>query len=108
MGMMLRGFIGKPIADDFAAQLTAETLNVAKKRVESAGNDPVIVIKIHSDVDADIPSNARDVLDFILCFDAYDKAALRATMQSKVSAILTAVRMASTHSYEYRDYPVRC
>jgi len=52
---------------------------------------------------AAVPSNARVIQDFFLCFDAFDKKALRDQLQSKVSAVLTALRIGADGRYEFRS-----
>jgi hypothetical protein len=102
MTMMLRAMIGTPLPAEFSDRLSEETAKLDRQRRELAGNDPVIVIRIEGEIDAAIPSSAREILDFVLCFDAYDKSALRLGMQSQVSAVLTAIRMGSDTAYEFR------
>lgn len=102
MSMMLRALVGDPLADDFPDVLAAETAKVAKQRSDSIGSDPVVIIEITGEVEATIPANARELQDFIVCFDAYDKKAIRAHLASQVSAVLTAFRIGTGNPIEFR------
>jgi hypothetical protein len=95
--------LNRPLADDFASMLTTETEKVERQRRDSIGTDPVVVIEITGHVDAQVPQGAREVQDFILCFDAFDKKALKAQLQSEVSAILSALRTGTGQPLEFRQ-----
>ena len=102
MWMMVRGMIGDPIAPDFPDLLAAETEKVDRQVLDSIGGHPVVVIQIESDVEAAIPQTAREILDFIVCFDAFDMKALKSKVSSRVAAILTAIRLGVAESLEFR------
>lgn len=101
--MMFHGMNGDPLSDEFPEQLTAETAKVARKRLDAIGNDPVVIVELSGDVDAQIPATARVIQDFLLCFDAFDKKALKARLQSEVSAVLTALRTGTGEELEFRE-----
>ena len=71
--MMLRAMIGNPLAGDFPELLVCETEKVERQRRDSIGSDPVIIVEISGSIDAQIPSNAREIRTSFLCFDAFDK-----------------------------------
>ncbi len=101
--MMLRAMIGNPLSGDFPDRLAEEILKVEQQRRASIGSDPVVIIEVIGDVEANIPANAREILDFVICFDAFDKKALRTHLQSEVSAVLTALRIGAGAPYEFRQ-----
>lgn len=101
LGMIMRGMTGTPLSGDFPERLAQETVKVEQQQREVIGTDPVIIICINGEVDASIPDSARQMLDFVFCFDAFDKKALRADLKSRVSAILTAIRMGGDASYRF-------
>lgn len=101
--MMLRAMIGNPLPGDFPELLVRETEKVERQRRDSIGSEPVIIVEISGSAEAQIPANAREIQDFILCFDAFDKKALKARLQSVVSAILTALRIGTGDPLEFRQ-----
>lgn len=103
MSMMLRAMVGNPLAAEFSNQLAAETAKVESQRRDSIGCDPVVIIEIIGSVKAQLPANVREVQDFLLCFDAFDKKALKARLQSEVSAVLTALRTGTGAQLEFRQ-----
>ena len=103
LSMMLRGMIGSPLAGDFSEVLAAETAEVARQRSDSIGTDPVVIVEISGEIEAAIPDNAREIQDFIVCFDAFDKKALRTRLASQVSAVLTALRMGTGDPLEFHQ-----
>lgn len=102
LSMMLRAMIGTPLAGDFPDLLTGEIAKVEHQRREATANDPVVVVEITGQVEAKVPANARDVQDFVLCFDAFDKKALKTRLQSEISAVLTALRLGTGEPLEFR------
>ena len=102
LSMMLRAMIGNPLAGDFPEVLLAETAKVERQRRDAMGSDPVVIVEISGDVEAQIPATAREIQDFILCFDAFDKKALKGRLQSEVSAVLTALRIGTGEHLEFR------
>lgn len=103
MSMMLRALVGNSLAADFPERLAAETAKVARQRSDSIGTDPVVIIEVTGEVEAAIPANAREIQDFIVCFDAYDKKAVRARVAPQVSAVLTALRIGTGNPLEFRQ-----
>jgi hypothetical protein len=101
--MMLSAMIGSPLAADFPEVLVAETAKVARQRSDSIGTDPVVIVQISGEVEASIPDNAREIQDFIICFDAFDKKALKTRLASQVSAVLTALRIGTGEPLEFRQ-----
>ncbi len=103
LSMMLRAMIRDPLPVDFSDLLAEEMTKIERQRLDAIGTDPVVVIKVDGEVDAVVPSNARAIQDFVVCFDAFDKKALRDQLQSKVSAVLTAIRIGAQGRYEFRS-----
>jgi hypothetical protein len=103
MSMMLRAMVGNPLTAEFPNQLVAETAKVESQRRDSIGSDPVVIIEITGSVKAQLSANVREVQDFLLCFDAFDKKALKARLQSEVSAVLTALRTGTGAQLEFRQ-----
>ena len=102
MSMMLRGMIGSPLEAEFRDQLIVETATVANQRRDSIGSNPVVIVEIVGKIEAQVPANAREIQDFLLCFDAFDKKALKIRLQSEVSAVLTALRTGTGTQLEFR------
>ena len=103
LSMMLRAMVGNPLAADFPEALAAETEKVARQRSDSISSDPVVIVEFAGEVEAAIPHNARAIQDFIVCFDAFDKKALKARLASQVSAVLTALRIGTGNPLEFRQ-----
>lgn len=102
LSMMLRAMVGTPLAPNFPELLLMETAKIKQQRRDAIGSDPVMVIEISGDVEAQIPATAREIHDFILCFDAFDKKGLEVSLQSKVSAVLTGLRIGTGEQLEFR------
>lgn len=102
LSMMLRAMVGNPLAADFPEALAAETAKVARQRSDAIGTDPVVIIEVAGEVEATIPPNAREIQDFVICFDAFDKKALKTRLASEVSAVLTALRIGTGNPLEFR------
>jgi hypothetical protein len=102
LSMMLRAMVGNPLGADFPEALTEETAKVARQRSDSIGTNPVVIVEIGGEVEAAIPHNAREIQDFIVCFDAFDKKALKARLASQVSAVLTALRIGTGNPLQFR------
>lgn len=100
--MMFRAMIREPLDETFPQNLADHIAKVEKQRLDAAWTDGVVVVQISGDVTASIPSEARTITDFLLCFDAVDKEALRHRCLPKVTAVLTALRLSENGSYEFR------
>jgi hypothetical protein len=103
LSMMLRALVGTPLGADFPELLASETAKVERQRRDAVGSDPVVLVEISGEIEAQVPANAREILDFILCFDAFDKKALKARLSSQVSAVLTALRLGTAEQLEFRQ-----
>ena len=75
--MMFRAMIREPLDEAFPQNLTDHIAKIETQRLDAAGTDGVVVVQVTGDVSATIPTDARTITDFLLCFDAVDKAALR-------------------------------
>jgi hypothetical protein len=102
LSMMGRALIGLPLAADFADVLEAETAKVWQDRQKRIGNDPVVIVEVRGDIVAAIPENAREILNFILCFDALDKNAVKSSHRQQISAVLTALRIGTEEPVEFQ------
>ncbi|WP_374659310.1 hypothetical protein [Inhella sp.] len=69
LSMMLRAMIGSPLAADFSEVLASEITKVARQRSDAVGTDPVVIVEISGEVEAAVPASAREIQDFIICFD---------------------------------------
>jgi hypothetical protein len=58
---------------------------------------------IHGEVDVSLKDPIHEIDDYIICFDAYDKSALPASLQSIVSAALIALRIGGGREYEFEN-----
>ncbi len=77
---------------------------IEKQRLDSAGTNGVVIIQVIGDVVASIPSDARAIGDLLLCFDAFDKMALRIRLLPQVSSVLTALRLGGRGNYKFRSF----
>lgn len=102
MSMMLRGMIGKPVADDFPEVLAVETAEVERGQRGAMGNDPVLVVEVQGETEAQIPAHAREIEGFVLCFDAYERKLLKSRVLPQVSAVLTGLRLGREEPVEFR------
>lgn len=103
LSMMLRGMIGNPLSGEFTELLATEIAKVEQQYRDAISYDPVVIIEVVGDVEATVPENSREIQDFYICFDAFDKKALRTRHQSEVSAVLTALRTGTNAQYEFRQ-----
>jgi hypothetical protein len=101
--MMLRAMIPEPLDEAFPHNLAEQIAQIDRRRLDSAGTDGVVVVQITGDVMASLPSDARIINDFLLCFDAFDKKALRSRLLPQLSAVLTALRLGGSRPYEFRS-----
>jgi len=100
--MLLRRMTGDPLRDNFQQNLKTQIESIERQRRDASGADPVVIVEIHKEVDAAIPADARSIDNFVLCFDAFDKNALRSELQSQVTAILTGLRIGGGGNYRFR------
>ncbi|OAI44018.1 hypothetical protein AYO43_09620 [Nitrospira sp. SCGC AG-212-E16] len=100
--MMFRAMIREPLDEAFPQNLADHIAKIETQRLDAAGTDGVVVVQVTGDVSATIPTDARALTDFLLCFDAVDKAAQRRRCLPKVTAVLTALRLSGNGSYEFR------
>lgn len=99
--MLLSGRVKHPLPDDFADQLSQHINAVRKQRSESADGTGIVVVQICGDVKAVIAEPRRDISDFILCFDAFDKKTLRSQLQPTVASVLAGLRIGARGDYEF-------
>lgn len=100
--MLLRAMIGDPLQNDFHENLSAQIKIIERQRMESAGTDPVLVVQTETEVPTTPTTVSRQIDDFTLCFDAFDKKALRKHEQVRVSAVLAALRVGGRGGYRFK------
>ena len=98
--MLLSGRIKQPLPSDFSDQLSDHIEVVQKQRSESAGAG-IVVVQIRGEIEAVVSDHRRDIADFILCFDAFDKKALSSQLQPTVASALAGLRIGADSDYEY-------
>ena len=101
--MMLRGMVGQQLAGEFQDNLTHQIEAARKHRSESLGGDGILVIEVRGELDVALKELIREIDDYVLCFDAFDKKALRARLQTQVSAVLAALRIGAGGAYEFEN-----
>jgi hypothetical protein len=101
--MLLSGRVKQPLPDDFSDQLSIQIDAVRKQRSELADGTGIVVIQISGDIEAVIPEPRRNIADFILCFDAFDKKALASKLQPKVASALAGLRIGARGDYEFEQ-----
>jgi hypothetical protein len=99
--MLLTGSVKQPLPDDFPEQLSHQIDAVRRQRSETLAGAGIVVIKMCGDVDAAIGEARRDIADFVLCFDAFDKKALRSKLQPTVVSALAGLRICGRGDYEF-------
>lgn len=103
LSMMMRAMIKDPLPDEFPGLLAREIERVERQRRDLIGGDAVVIVELTGQIEAQIPLNARQIQDFILCFDAFDKRALKAKLRSQVSAVLTGLRIGAGDPLRFRE-----
>lgn len=98
--MMLRGMLGMPQAHKFEERLEQEIQAVRKQKPPGPGIGGVLIIEIKGESSAVVGDQSTEKDDFVVCFDAYDKEALRTQLQNRTSAIVAALRIASDGTYD--------
>jgi hypothetical protein len=91
--LMLQGGLGKP-PEEFKRLLAAEIEKLDAQMAQSAALEGFVVVTAHGAVEASLPEKLVRVDDYVVCFDAYDKDAIKREVRPKVSATLTALRIA--------------
>jgi hypothetical protein len=101
--MLLKGMVGDPIPDEFQTNLQAQMESIRQERARALAGVGAVVIEIRGPLQGDVSDPLRRIDDYILCFDAFDKKALSASLQSQVSAVLSAMRMGANHEYRFEN-----
>jgi len=99
--MLLSGRVKQPLPADFPDQLSHQIDAIRKQRADSSDRAGIVVIKICGDVEAVIGEPCRDIADFIVCFDAFDKKALHSQLQPTVASALAGLRIGARGDYEF-------
>jgi len=97
--MMLKGLVGQSEVGDFEQRLQEEIERIREQRMSRMSGDAVIVVEIFSDIEATVKEPLREIGEFVLCFEAFDKNALREELRHSVAAVVTAMFMASDYSH---------
>lgn len=98
--MMLKGMVGYPQAEGFEERLEQEVQAVRKQRSPVPETDGILIIEIKGESTAMVSGQATETDHFMVCFDAYDKETLKTQLQSRISAVVTALRLASNGAYK--------
>ena len=93
--MMLKGLFGEPNVDNFHSSLNKHISQIREKRADS--KTPVVVFEAHGEVEAKFEKAGKELDDFEVRWDVFDKDAVRESHISEVSASLSAIRV-STHN----------
>jgi len=99
--MLLSGKVKQPLPDDFQNQLLHEIGAVQKQRSGTSEGAANVVVQIRGDVEAAITGLRRDIADFILCFDAFDKKALASRLQPTVMSALAGLSIGGRGDYDF-------
>jgi len=99
--MMLRGMVGQPLPGEFQENLEQQIETVRRRRSESLGPDGIVIIEIRGNLEVALNESSREIDDYILCFDAFDKRELRTKLQSPVSSVLAALRIGGSGEYGF-------
>jgi hypothetical protein len=97
--LMLRSLIGKKLGGEFEEILEKEIADVRERRAKILGNDGILLIEIKGITDANIQDPKKEVAKFVICFDAYDKKILKASLEKRITAVLAAVRIGGAGEY---------
>ncbi len=98
--MMMQAMIGQTLSADFHEKLATEIEAAQQRRAKSLTADGVLVIEIRGNIQAVLTEQVREIDDFVLCFDAFDKKELSAALQPRIASVLAAVRIGGAGSYE--------
>ena len=99
--MLLKASIGRSSEADFPQKLEEEIQAVRGERGNTKGTDGLLLIEVRGDTSGTIKEPRREIDDFVICFDAYDKSALAKKMQPCITAALAGLRMASKQDLHY-------
>lgn len=94
-------FAGQSTELDPKAARERQVAEIIEARSRKYPPSAFLIVEIEGDVNAIIPSRCEHVEDFLFCFDAYDKKALSASVQSNVVSALSAVRMAGETDFRF-------
>ena len=98
--MLLKGMLGNSQAEKFEERLEHGVQAVRKQRSPGPGIGGILIIEIKSESNAIVGDQIAEKDSLVVCFDAYDKEALRAQLQNRISAVVAALRLASDGAYE--------
>lgn len=98
--MLLNGVLGNPQAEKFEDRLEQGVQAVRKQRSPGPGIGGILIIEIKGESNAIVGDRIAEKDNLVVCFDAYDKEALRAQLQNRISAVVAALRLASDSAYD--------
>jgi hypothetical protein len=96
-------FVGLPAGPDPEAARNGKIAELVEARSQRYKSSGFLMVEVDGDVDATIPARCERVEDFRVCFDAYDKNALSASLQPNVVSAMSAVRMAGETNYRFEQ-----
>lgn len=98
--MMLRGLLNQPLPGEFQDNLAHQIAAARKRRSDALGIDGLLVIEIRGELDVTLKA-PREIDDYVLCVNAYDKQELHLKLQPHVSSVLAALSMAGSGGYQF-------
>lgn len=101
--MLFKGMFGDPIPDEFQANLQAQTESIQREREKALAEAGAVVIEIRGPLQGEVREPVRRIDDYVVCFDAFDKKELSTSLQSQVSAVLSAMRMGANSEYRFES-----
>jgi hypothetical protein len=93
-GLLLRGlFRSEPRSPEFRQRLLDATDEVREVRETNHGPGPTLVIVGEGEMEALGVAHEADAGEFMVCFDCFDKTKIRASFQSRISALISSIRI---------------
>jgi hypothetical protein len=93
------------VQGDFPTVLAAQ-LKVAKEARDQHGTGVYLVISSSGELEEPESSQRAEMDEFIVCFDAFSKTALRDRLRSLVNGVLAAVSLSIQDRYTYQVTPL--
>lgn len=94
-------FTGLSMAPDPKTVRERKIAEIVESRAQRNKTDGYLVVELDGEIDAIIPPRYERVEDFRVCFDAYDKKALSASVQPSVASVVSAVRLGGATDYRF-------
>jgi hypothetical protein len=100
--LMLKALVGVSGEATFEQRLQQEIEAIQDQRRREVDNRPIALIEIHGDTEVNLNGPMRDCGEFLLCFDAVDRDAIRDHCRGTVTALLTAFTIGTNEYYEFQ------